>query len=782
MSTVVNKKVLVGSLVLLLLISINVNSQTASLESTLSIQEVDGTQVPFQNGIPLVSFERQQRTIISLEGSWKKERFQANHDISLAKRDEAGYSALLSETGSKHQFTHDDSNWELKQIPFVENQMNTYPTVPEYYENGVFYRYKFSLEDSLSSKAAKLNFLSVNYVADVWLNEEYLGYHEGGFTPFAFDVSDKLNYNSENLLVVRVDNIPWGSRKDIVPFYRCDWFNYAGIIHDVYLEFSNKVHVVRADNVTKNLEGEFESRIVINNSSDEFKTIDLNIEVFEAAIDETNIETENWNEIIGNKISLSGNNQLQLSVNPNEVKSWKTNLKINDPNLWTITEPNLYIIKITLKENGVVKDIYHTQFGIRTITTDSNKVKLNNDVIFLTGAARHEDHPLYGRSIPKSVIFSDLNFIKNSKINFLRTSHYPNHPYTYLIADRIGLTIMEEIPVWWFDNETEWLIQNNERKIHQQMFREMVFKDFNRASIILWSTSNECKEETNRLIYNEMIVDDIRSNYPDNRLISQSSAGDKPGSNDLTQVPLDVAGWTLYFGIFHGSTYYAGTASFLSRVKNAFPDKPIIDTEFGYWSSENGSSEAKQVTVFNETFKAFKFFSTMKSDGGLNSNGNLMASTWWCVFDWYSHQHPNGFQSMGLVSMDRQYKKPVYDALISGYSPYYDFGGTVTSVIETDIETIPTKYELFQNYPNPFNPSTKITYSIPTESYVNIELFDVIGQKINLLVSEQMNAGVHSYDFIADNLPSGIYICRINAQSLLSNDKYSASIKMLLLK
>ncbi len=782
MSTVINKKVVVGFLVLLLFLAINLNSQTASLESTMSIQEVDGTQVPFQNEIPLVSFEKQKRTLISLEGSWKKERFQADHDISLTRRDEAGYSALLSETGSKHTFAFDDSNWELKQIPFVENQMNTYPTVPEYYQDGVFYRYKFNVADSLSSKTAKLNFLSVNYVADVWLNEEYIGYHEGGFTPFAFDVSAKLNYNSENLLVVRVDNIPWGSRKDIVPFYNCDWFNYAGIIHDVYLEFSNQVHIVRADNITKNLDGEFESRIVINNVAEESKIIDLKIEVFEASFDETNIESENWNEIIGNKIPISGENQIQFSLNQNEIKSWNPNLKIENPKLWTITEPNLYILKISLKENDIVKDVYHTQFGIRTITTDSNKVKLNGDVIFLTGAARHEDHPLYGRSIPKNVIYSDLNFIKNSKINFLRTSHYPNHPYTYLIADRIGLTIMQEIPVWWFDNETEWLIQNNERKIHLQMFREMVFKDFNRASIILWSTSNECKEETNRLIYNQMIVDDIKNNYPDNRLISQSSAGDKPGSNDITQAPLDVAGWTLYFGIFHGSSYYAGTASFLSRAKNAFPSKPIVDTEFGYWSSENGSNEEKQVTVFNETFKAFKFFSPMKSDGGLNSNGNLMATTWWCVYDWYSHQHPNGFQSMGLVSMDRQNKKPVYDALVTGYSPYYDFGGIVTNVKESENKTIPTKFGLFQNYPNPFNPSTKITYSIPTESYVNIELFDTIGQRVNLLVSEQKNIGIHSYDLIANNLPSGIYICRINAQSINTDENYSASIKISLLK
>ncbi len=313
-------------------------------------------------------------------------------------------------------------------------------------------------------------------------------------------------------------------------------------------------------------------------------------------------------------------------------------------------------MKVTLSESGNIIDEYFTQFGIRTIERAGNKVLLNGNVVFLTGAARHEDHPVYGRSLPKEIIYSDLEFIDSSNINYLRTSHYPNNPYTYLIADRLGIGVMEEIPVWWFDNEEEWLIQNNERHIHEQMFREMVFKDYNRPSILFWSTSNECKEETNRLIYNQRIVDDLRNNYDDGRLITQSSAGDRPGPGDITQDPLDVAGWTLYFGIFHGSTYYNGTLIFLTQASAQHQNKPIIDTEFGYWSSENNSSIQKQIDVFNETFRALEFFSPLKKDGSLNQNGFLVGTTWWCVFDWYSHQHPNGFQSMGLVSMDRQTK------------------------------------------------------------------------------------------------------------------------------
>ena len=142
-------------------------------------------------------------------------------------------------------------------------------------------------------------------------------------------------------------------------------------------------------------------------------------------------------------------------------------------------------MKVLLKENGQVIDEYYTQFGIRTIKTDVDKVLLNNQPVFFTGVARHEDHPVFGRSIPIDTIYSDLLKVKEVNANMLRTAHYPNHLYTYLMADRLGITIMEEIPVWWFDESFPWVIQNSVRHIHEQMFREMVFKDYNRPSILV---------------------------------------------------------------------------------------------------------------------------------------------------------------------------------------------------------------------------------------------------------------------------------------------------------
>ena len=242
---------------------LNLIPQTATLKTTLTISSKDGIYIPYQNGMPLPSFEKQNRQIINLNGVWKKQRFSANHDISLAERDSIGYSNLLNEAQDRYLAGYDDNSWENKAIPGVENTMNTFPKVPEYYQSGIWYRYKFNAPDSLNGKFIKLIFYSVNYIADVWLNDHYLGYHEGGYTPFVFDVSDKLNFAGQNVIAVRVDNPEWGKRKDIVPYSEVDWFNYAGIIHDVYMEVSDPVSVIRADVVPKDIYGNIQATITI---------------------------------------------------------------------------------------------------------------------------------------------------------------------------------------------------------------------------------------------------------------------------------------------------------------------------------------------------------------------------------------------------------------------------------------------------------------------------------------------------------------------------------------
>ncbi len=739
--------------------------QIATLEATLRLRTVDAITLPYQNGIPVPSFEKQKRTTISLSGQWRKQRFAATHDLTLKKRDAAGYAELLAEAADRFKPEYDDSSWPTHQIPGVENTINAYEKRPEYYQDGVWYRRAFTIPDSLRGKFAKLMFYAVNYVADVWLNGHYLGYHEGGYTSFAFDVSNAIKYDSVNVLAVRVDNPPWATRIDIVPYSRVDWFNYTGIIHEVYLEFSDPVSVMRADVVPREVDGKIQTTITLFNASATAQNAEVRLEISEAKIDSQNIRAEKASDLLGALAVVSGPTQTSLTLPAREAKVWRTTLTVQNPRLWTPKHPNLYVLRVIVSDAGQMVDEFFTQFGIRTIRTAGNKFLLNERPAFFVGVARHEDHPLYGRSIPTETIYDDLVKIKSLNANWLRTAHYPNHPFTYLAADRLGFVVMEEIPVWQFDLPSAWAIQNLVRHIHEQMFKEMVFRDYNRPSIVHWSTSNECLDVTNRQTFIQRVNQELDSLYPDGRMVGQSAAADRPGPNDPSQAVCDFAGWTMYFGVFHGNTAYTGTKYFLVDANLAFPQKPIVNTEFGYWSSENGSTAGTQVEIFNDTFRALKQRATMDSLGNYDCCGYLMAMTWWCAFDWY--RMTEGFQSMGLLHMDRITEKPVAAVLRTAYLPYFKAGGFATAVEQqaADVNRLPQHLVLEQNYPNPFNPSTRIRFSLFKRQHVRLRVLDVLGRDVAVLVDEVKNAGLYEMFFSAaaglETLPSGIYFCEL---------------------
>jgi beta-glucuronidase len=374
--------------------------------------------------------------------------------------------------------------------------------------------------------------------------------------------------------------------------------------------------------------------------------------------------------------------------------------------------------------------------------------------------------------MPTSIILEDLRKIKALNVAFLRTAHYPNNPYTYLIADRLGLAVMEEIPVWWFDNDDAWLIQNIARNIHTQMFREMVFKDYNRPSVFVWSTCNECLVVTGRETFIRNVNNELNTFYPDGRFVSQSAAADRPGANDQSQQMCDVAGWTMYFGIFHGSTYYAGTKQFLKNAHATFPNKPILNTEYGIWSSV---SEAQQVEVFDSTFAAFSEVTILDKNGKLNPNGFLMATTWWTAFDWYTSQQPTYYQRMGVYEMNRTTAKQVAAKMASVYGPYYR-NSDLTSVESDGHKEIPGAFTLQQNYPNPFNPNTAISFQLSAVSSVALRVFDVLGREVAVLVNEELPAGTHTLRWDGSGLPSGVYFYQLKAGS------FHATKKMVLMK
>ncbi|MCU9613062.1 glycoside hydrolase family 2 [Caldibacillus lycopersici] len=637
--------------------------KVGSLPSSLQLKEIDGKIVPFQNGIAYPSFEPQNRQVLSLAGAWKKKRFAADHDWSLTIRDEQWIQETEKAAAGITAPGFDDSNWDTHSLPLPENQLNGKEEVggAETYEDGVWYRKTFQLGADWEGKVISLKCLAVSYVGDFWINGKYVGYHEGGYTPFAFDITDFLQ-PGDNSIVIRVDNPPWKSRYDIVPAQDNDFFNYTGVIHDIFLEATDGIQVVRTDIIPQNTTGEVIISVVLENRTSTAQSFLLKGSIFD-----TDFTSDNWlaepsaKSICQQEIDVLGWEDQNIELAAGEIRVLTIPVTIPNPKLWSIREPNLYVFEATLIQEEQVLDRFTSQFGIRTLEAKDANILLNEKPVFLAGVARHEEWPGFGRTASWDRIKSDFLKIRDLSVNMVRTAHYPNHVYTFIMLDRLGLTAMSEIPLWQF--ETGHYQAQEERKISYQMWREMVFSNYNRPSIIMWSTQNESSDVMLRKAYNENLATELKTTYNDGRLITQSAAADQPGYYDESMEPLDVAGWTMYFGIFHGSTPYEGTRNFIEQAHERWPEKPIINTEYGIWSNADDSFLEKQVEIYRDVQMALIEKATVTPQGERNENGYIAAIDYWTAFDWYVN-HNRFYQTMGMLRMDRKTEKPLYHEFV----------------------------------------------------------------------------------------------------------------------
>jgi beta-galactosidase len=200
---------------------------------------------------------------------------------------------------------------------------------------------------------------------------------------------------------------------------------------------------------------------------------------------------------------------------------------------------------------------------------------LNGEPVFLKGLARHEEYPDTGRTVTVEKVYQDLRVIEEMGANWIRTAHYPNHPYTYILTDRLGLLVWEEIPVYWFDDEG-FSIQVV-RGVARQMLLEMVFRDYNRASIVIWGLANECSGYGWRVKFLNELVQLVEKVDP-SRLTAQAIVWN-PYDDSWEKSGCDLIAVNEYFGVFYGSL--SDLSRRLDDLHESFPNVPILITEFG---------------------------------------------------------------------------------------------------------------------------------------------------------------------------------------------------------
>jgi beta-galactosidase len=628
-------------------------SLVGTLAPTLTIDDSGGVAVPMQNGMPVPTFEWQPRPRIALDGPWLVEQATLSTDLTMTSRDGA-LDAIEAEAGGRQLPEHDDTNWEPLIVPGTLN------APPDGEEGGAWYRRHFEVPGAWGGESVTIRFGSANYVADVWLNGIWLGYHEGGSTPFALAAGDALEPGGDNVIAVRVQTIPIGTRNDVLPWGAVDWWNYGGLTGPVWLEAAPPLNLVRAD-VVPHLDALDVNTLVYHAdrlgggiaARDEPDADRVQLAIFPASVDENNVLDPDPRALVPDvDRPLATLNQRFGMPGVGDATTVPISVSFGEADLWSPARPAFYVLRVRLLADGlVVRDELWTTFGVRHVTVDPlhPRVMLNGEPAFFHGVGLHaetlefdaEGEPIGGTPYQDPVAArGELDDARAIGADLIRTGHQPANPTVLMLADRLGFAVWEEIPLY---HATPLVFERTMgRGIPQQMLREMALRDMNHPSVLFHGLANESTgtdERTDALAE----LHDVDRAVDGTRLTGQAAYGWQP--DDPTQAPLDVAGFTMYQGVFYGSDPGPDTRRALRAAHEANPDKPILALEFGRWADFTFDEERQQV-VFEETYRAFEAY---RAD---RPGGFVSAAVWWTLHDFATQLGGIGVEQFGLYRPD----------------------------------------------------------------------------------------------------------------------------------
>ena len=380
----------------------------------------------------------------------------------------------------------DDSSWAIVSVPHTWNVM------PEYseYEGLAWYRRTFTVPPESQNAHLRLRFEAIFYLARVWLNGQYLGQHEGGYTPFEFDVTSIVQPGENNVIAVQVDNLRTTDRIPVVirPDWSFDWWNYGGITRDVSLEITSRAYIAQQQIISvPHLTGMDEAdsatvtaSITVNNTSDSALDGMIRADLLDDATGQSVLSSSLSSSV---NISADGNAEVQMDVT------------ITSPKLWHFDHPNLYRWSVSLLDAD--EQILHTNevtIGIRSVELKDGYFYLNGERVRLVGITRHADYPGQGSAETVTAMAADYDDLKTLNEVLSRPVHYPQHKFILDYADQHGILLIPEVPAWQLTQEQMYSEQM--RELEKQQLSEMIAENFNHPSVWAWSIGNEIESNT----------------------------------------------------------------------------------------------------------------------------------------------------------------------------------------------------------------------------------------------------------------------------------------------
>ncbi|KOC64606.1 Beta-glucuronidase [Habropoda laboriosa] len=411
--------------------------------------------------------ESESREVKSLDGMW--DFLVSPSGDTLKGYREAWYANELSKVGKVMQMP----------VPSSYNDITTSRELRDHV-GAVWYQRTFFVPSSWREQRVFIRFGSVNYLAQVWVNDGLVTNHEMGHLPFEAEISSYLVYGGKNRITVAVDNtllqtsVPQGKIVDTAvdngsvhtQTYTFDFFNYAGIHRPVLLHTKPRFYIEDVT-VRTGLIGD--------------------IGIITYVVQPAGLQER---EIPMCRVSLLDAEDKLAIREP--VYRFSDTLKVPYPNLWWPRGMNsnpgyLYTLEVSLSVvNDSKVDVYRLPIGIRTLSWSNSSLLLNDKPVYMRGFGRHEDSILRGRGLDLVTVARDHELLQWIGANAYRTSHYPYSDEVLDVADRLGFLIIDECPSVDTENFSPILLSR-----HKESLSELIRRDKNRPSVIMWSIANE---------------------------------------------------------------------------------------------------------------------------------------------------------------------------------------------------------------------------------------------------------------------------------------------------
>jgi beta-galactosidase/beta-glucuronidase len=602
------------------------------------IRCLDGMPYLVENGLPYpTGFDSTDHAVLSLDGPWRMRFEDQKRDSSggmapvtlapgiLSQGDGSG--APASGPVPESLAVWSQGAWHDEGIPIEVPSTYNAPNGPYRDHQGPVWfarRFRFGPlpprpgPSGRPGQRVRLGFEGVLLRCRVWLNGELLGDREGGYTPFYFDVSERLRPHGENLLVVRADNrLTYGSLPPRVrPRHNPVWGVYGGIYRSVRLETlpATSIAIARVASYRDGRGSGFAAEILLDGGDGVLSgTLPGSLPGTGGPV-ASGAEGSEGTDGTGGSQGAGG--QLAISVTdpdgkpgPESVHAFRNGVSqvlrvrmpVADPKAWAPGRPHLYAVRMRLQGPGGEETVT-VKTGLRELTVEGPSLKLDGRGLFLKGISKMEDDPALGQTQTLEGMRRDLEWIRRMGANYVRLAHYPHHDAEARLARDMGLMVGGEIPYFHVgEGWSQWLVDFQGwggfpfphfgmKHLHrkdlllqaQKSLIELIERDGNNPAVILWSLGNESYNLGDHAgrVY-AWLRESARAFDKTRPVTLAEMSYYLPLLDGLRASPryLDVASVNAYYGWYFGDT--AGAEAHMDRFHARYPGKALLLSEFG---------------------------------------------------------------------------------------------------------------------------------------------------------------------------------------------------------